>query len=136
MLAVEPACQLTMTAPPLTVAVTFIAAGNPGVEPPEPVTVTVILACADPAEFVAVSVYVVVVFGETELEAALVTSPMPESIVIDVAPLTLQVSALLEPAAIVDGDAVKDEITGTLTEPRRSDCFCQYKCADAVPVRS
>ena len=136
MLAVEPACQLTMTAPPLTVAVTFIGAGNPGVEPPEPVTVTVTLACADPAEFVAVSVYVVVVFGETDADATLVTSPGPASIVIDVAPLMLHVRALLEPAAMVDGDAVKDEITGAPTEPRRSDCFCQYKCADPVPVRS
>ena len=74
--------------------------------------------------------------GETELEEALVTSPTPESMVIDVAPLTLQVKALPEPAAMADGDAVKDEITGRLTEPRRSDCFCQYKCADPVPVRS
>ena len=99
-------------------------------------TLTVTFACADPAEFVAVSVYLVVVFGETEPDGTLVTSPGPESIVIDVAPVILQVRALLEPAAMVDGDAVNDEITGTATEPRRSTCLCQYKCADPVPVRS
>ena len=140
MLVLEPACQLTMTVEtepsPLTAAVTLTGADNPGIEPPLPVTVTVTFAWPDPAEFVAVRVYVVVVLGETEADATLVTSPIPESIVIDVAPLTLQIKALLEPGAMADGDATKDEIKGALTVPRRSACFCQYKCADPVPVRS
>jgi hypothetical protein len=58
-------------------------------------------------------VYVVVSVGETDVEVP-VTVPIPlmES---DVAPVTLQESVELEPSAMVEGLAVKVEITGNGT---------------------
>ena len=66
--------------------------------PPEEVTVTVAVAVFEPAAFVAVSVYVVVVVGLTFVEPfAEVEVKLPGVIAMLVAPLVAQLSVLPEP---------------------------------------
>jgi hypothetical protein len=77
--------------------------------------VTVTLAVELPPPFVAVSVYVVVAVGLTDVLVVPVTGPTPWSIESVVAPVTLQESVELAPGAIDAGDAVNDAITGTGT---------------------
>jgi hypothetical protein len=75
------------------------------------VTLTVVLADAEPFEFVAVSVYVVVAFGVMVTEVP-VTVPGSGATLKDVAPVTDQLSVALWPGWIEVGAATKLEITG------------------------
>ena len=75
-------------------------------------TVMVTAVVVLPAPFVAVSLYVVVCAGDTDLEVAPVTLPIPLSMVMAVAPDTLQDKSPDCPAVIVEGVAVNDDITG------------------------
>ena len=61
---------------------------------------------------VVVSVYTVVVLGDTDLLPAEATAPIPLSIIIDVAPLMLQLKVAAFPAFIRGGLALKETITG------------------------
>jgi hypothetical protein len=73
---------------------------------------TVVVAVADPVEFVAVSIYVVVVIGLTDLEVP-VTVPIPWFIDKDVALDTFQLKVEEDPELIFDGEAVNDVIVGS-----------------------
>jgi hypothetical protein len=77
------------------------------------VTVTAVDAVTEPAELVAVSVYVVVAAGLTLVEplAALEVND-PGAIAMVVAPLVAQLSCVLAPAAIVAGVAWNEVTVG------------------------
>jgi hypothetical protein len=77
------------------------------------VTFTLAVAVTVPAEFVAVNVYIVVTIGATIRLVRPVTIPTPWLIDSDVALETLHASVLDCPAVMLDGDVVKDVITGT-----------------------
>jgi len=78
-------------------------------------TVTCAVAVVEPEEFVAVSVYVVVAVGLTEVEpVALVEVKVPGVIAMEVAPVTDQERELLEPELIVVGFAANELIAGLL----------------------
>lgn len=83
------------------------------------VTVTEAVAVTDPALFVAVKVYVVVVVGLTEVDPlAEVDVNVPGVIATLVAPDVAQVNVLLDPDVTLVGLAVNDEIVGAgATEP-------------------
>ena len=74
-------------------------------------TVTVACAVLVPDEFVAVSVYVVVATGLI-LTLVPVTTPIPWSMLSNVAPATFQLNVLLAPALIEAGDAEKEAMLG------------------------
>ena len=77
-------------------------------------TVMVICWVEEPAELVAVSVYVVVAVGETEVEPlACVEVKEPGVMARLVAPEVDQLSVVLLPDVMVDGLAPKEEIAGT-----------------------
>lgn len=68
---------------------------------------------ADPPAFIAVSVYVVVEVGIIVVEPErLVDEKVPGEIVMDDAFETFHESTVEEPAAICEGDALKEEIVG------------------------
>ena len=79
-------------------------------------TATVILELVDPPELFAVSTYVVVCAGDTLLDVKADTSPML-LIAILVAPEVAHDKVAACPAAIVVGDAVKDEMAGGCVGP-------------------
>ena len=77
-------------------------------------TVTVAVAVAEPAAFVAVSVYVVVADGLEDIEpVAEVEAKLPGVMVTLVAPEAAQLSVVLAPAAMLDGLAEKDAMVGS-----------------------
>jgi hypothetical protein len=83
--------------------------------PLDAVTVTFVVDVADPAAFVAVSVYVVVAVGFTLVEPlALEDVNVPGVIAIVVAPVVVQLNVLLAPAAILVGFALNELIVGLL----------------------
>src|SRR5436305_322649 len=75
-------------------------------------TEIVIVRVTDPAEFVAVSVYVVVADGVTVADADAPTAPTPLSIVTDVAPVVVHDSVVDAPAVMLPADAVNNPIVG------------------------
>jgi hypothetical protein len=75
-------------------------------------TLTITAAVTEPAAFVAVSVYVVVANGVTDLLESPVTGPTPLSIVSDVSPETVHASVAEAPWMMPEGEAVNDEMTG------------------------
>jgi hypothetical protein len=78
-----------------------------------PVTVTVAVAVAEPAAFVAVSVYVVVADGLKDVEpVAEVDAKFPGVMVTLVAPEVAQLSVVFVPAAMLAGLAEKDATVG------------------------
>ena len=79
-------------------------------------TVTVVVAVEEPPALVAVSLYMVVVFGEIALKLVFVTSPMPLSIVTVVALDTFQSNVVGLPRLIPAGAALKLEMTGAGVE--------------------
>ena len=81
-------------------------------------TVTVICCVAEPAELVAVSVYVVVAVGDTEVEPlACVEVKVPGVTAMLAAPDVDQLSVVLLPDVMVDGLAPKEEMAGTELPP-------------------
>lgn len=79
------------------------------------VTVTVAVEVADPAVFVAMSVYIVVADGFTLVEPlAAAEVKVPGVIEIVVAPLVVQFNVLLAPGLMLAGLAVKERIVGLL----------------------
>jgi hypothetical protein len=90
-------------------------AARPPLDPPPPdpplVTVTVVDAVAEPASFVAVNVYEVVSDGVMTTELP-VTVPMPWSMVIEVAPVTVHESVESPPGATTAGEALNAEMLG------------------------
>jgi hypothetical protein len=77
-------------------------------------TVTVTVDVAEPTEFVAFNVYMVVAVGLTLVEPfARVEVNAPGAMVIEVAPLVAQLSAALVPELIVAGLAPNDVMAGT-----------------------
>ncbi len=80
---------------------------------PVPVTVTFAVAVAEPAAFVAVSVYVVVADGLKDVEpVAEVDAKFPGVMVTLVAPEVAQLSVVLVPAMMLAGLAEKDAMVG------------------------
>ena len=77
-------------------------------------TVTVAVAVTDPLLLVAVKVYVVVPVGETDTEVCPVTFPTPRSILKEVALETDHDRVDDCPAAMLVGEAVKEEMTGAV----------------------
>jgi hypothetical protein len=65
-----------------------------------------------PDELLALIVYTVVVAGDTTLVPAILTWPMPWSILTELAPLTFHIRVDTPPELIVDGLLLKDPITG------------------------
>jgi hypothetical protein len=102
------------------------------------VTVTVTLADAEPAVFVAVKVYVVVVLGDTEAEVSPDTFPGP--LLIDKLgvglPETDQDNTLDWPATMVAGDAEKTEITGAWAGVPAVVAEAGADCAETFPAAS
>ena len=80
-------------------------------ESPTVATVTAVVAEVVPVGLVAVSVYMVVLAGETEMEFP-VTTPTPGLIETLVAPATVQVNEADCPLVILAGLAVNDPIVG------------------------
>jgi hypothetical protein len=81
------------------------------------VTVTVVEDDVLPELLVAVSVYVVDWAGDTEVDAAPETLPIPGAMVTEVAPVTFQERVAACPAAILEGDAVNEAIAGAEVVP-------------------
>ena len=76
-------------------------------------TVTVTVDVVEPVALVAVSVYVVVVVGLTDVEpVADVEVNVPGVMAILVAPETIQLRELLEPEVMLVGSAVKEAMVG------------------------
>jgi hypothetical protein len=86
-----------------------------GTETGAAATVTVTCRVTEPAELVAVNVYVVVAAGEQVALPDAGTDGAPGITDMDVAPVTLQLNVELPPAVILTGLAVKELITGTET---------------------
>jgi hypothetical protein len=89
----------------------MIGTPGPGGLPPV-FTVTVVCEVTEPAELVAVRMYVVVAAGDTLVVPAAATVPM-ELIDTEVAPVTLQLRAELPPVLMVAGEAAKKATIGT-----------------------
>lgn len=79
-------------------------------------TVTVVVAFAEPPALVAVSVYVVLAAGVSVTELP-VTDPTPGAMLSVAAPVTDQLRVTFCPACTVAGEAVKLEITGDAGVP-------------------
>ena len=92
-----------------------VSASAPPPPPPDAVTVSNAVDVTLPAEFVAVSVYVVVAAGLTFVEPlADVDVNVPGVMAMLAAPVTTQLSELLEPAAMLVGLAVNEVMAGLL----------------------
>jgi hypothetical protein len=77
------------------------------------VTVTVAVAVTLPKLLVAVSVYIVVTDGATDIEPLATAVCLPKPLIdMDVAPITFQDNVTGIPGLTDDGDAVNDDIIG------------------------
>jgi hypothetical protein len=115
MLVAPVVAQLSVLAPPGAIveglAVNEVIDGALGTF--VPVTVTVAVAVAEPAAFVAVSVYVAVADGLKDVEpVAEVDAKFPGVMVTLVAPEVVQLSVVLAPETMLAGLAEKDAMVG------------------------
>jgi hypothetical protein len=78
----------------------------------EELTTTVTVAVLAPTLFEAVNLYVVVCVGDTAVALKFVTFPTPLSMLIVVAPETLQESVTGWPGVVLGGAALNEEIAG------------------------
>jgi hypothetical protein len=98
-------------------------------------TATVVDIVAEPQGFLAVSVYVVVVEGDTDWLGRFVTSPTPWSIDTEFAPVTVQESTADSPLEIDAGSALKALIEGgSLLRRSASASVAEYRAVAVVSL--
>src|SRR5205814_1155038 len=97
------------------------------------VTVTVVVAVAEPIAFVAVRVYVVVAPGVTATELP-VTEPGAGSMLNVSAPETVQLSVVLCAGCTVNGDAVKLAIAGDAGAPAPPPTKPNWSAGSPLPI--